>query len=115
MPAAPAEDRLVAARAEVKRASELLVDASPEAFAGCHGALERAVSELADFRSQCAAVPGSAGARSMALGLRTEVLRAARLIENLAAFYRGWERILGAMSAGYTASGDAAPVARRSR
>jgi hypothetical protein len=115
MPAAPGEERLVAAHAEVKRASELLVDASPEALEGCHGALDRAVSELAGFRSQCAAPGGNAGARSMVLGLRTEVLRAARLIENLAAFYRGWERILGTMSAGYTASGDAAPVARQGR
>ena len=115
MPAVPAEDRLVAARAEVRRASELLVDASPEALEACQGALDRAVSELAGFRSQCAAVPGNAGARSMALGLRTEVLRAARLLQNLAAFYHGWERILGAMSAGYTATGDPAAVARRGR
>jgi len=118
MPAAPAEEgleRLVAARAEVRRAVELLVDASPKAVEACHGALDRAVSELAGFRSQCAAARGNAGARSMAVGLRTEVLRAARLFESLAAFYRGWERILGAMSAGYTASGDAAPVARQGR
>jgi hypothetical protein len=115
MPAAPAEERLAAARAEVRRASELLVDASPEALQSCHGALDRAVSELAGFRSQCAAAPPDAGALSTALGLRSEILRAARLLENLAAFYRGWERILGTMSAGYTARGDAAPVARQGR
>jgi hypothetical protein len=81
----------------------------------CQGALERAVSELADFRSNGGVVPGNVSARSTALRLRTEVLRAARLLQSLAHFYHGWERILGTMSDGYTASGDAAPVTRRSR
>jgi plasmid stabilization system protein ParE len=115
MPAAPSAERLVAARSEVKRACEFLVDASPEAVERCQGALERAVSELAEFRSKGAAVPGNGGARSAAYGLRAEVRRAAGLLQSLADFYHGWERILGAMSAGYTATGDPAAVARRGR
>jgi hypothetical protein len=114
MPAAPSAERLVAARSEVKRACGFLVDASPEALERCQGALERAVSELAGFRSTCAAV-SNGGARSTADGLRAEVLRAAALLQSLADFYHGWERILGAMSAGYTATGDPAAVARRGR
>jgi len=42
--------------------------------------------------------------------LRAQVRRAGRLIESAALFYGGWNRILGAMSGGYTASGEPAPV-----
>jgi len=115
MTGAPPAERLVAARSEVKRACDLLVAASPEAWERCEGTLQRAVSELADFRSNYAVAPASVDARSTAYGLRAEVLRAARLLQSLADFYRGWERILGAMSAGYTATGDPAAVARRGR
>ncbi len=44
--------------------------------------------------------------------LRAELRHAGRLLESAADFYRGWERILGAMSGGYTADGEPAPVAR---
>jgi hypothetical protein len=115
MPAAHPSERLVAAHSEVRRACDLLVAPTPEALNGCRDALERAISELADFRWQCRELPAGSGARSMACGLRTEVLRAGRLLRSLASFYHGWERILGTMSGGYTASGDPAPVARNGR
>jgi hypothetical protein len=107
--------RLAAARAEVGRACDLLIAATPEALDHCRDKLERAVSELAGFRSQCRELPASPEDWSMACALRTEVLRASRLIQNLAGFYHGWERILGTMSGGYTANGDPAPVARIGR
>jgi len=112
--AAPAE-RLAAARAEVTRACELLVDASPDALERSRGALERAVSLLAVYVSQGPETAGKAGDRSAAHGLRAEVQRAARLLQCLADFHFGWERILGAMSAGYTATGDPAAVTRPGR
>ena len=115
MPAGPFAERLVAAKSEVTRACDLLIDPTPEALNNCQDALERAISQLADFRSQCRDRPAGSGARSVACTLRTEVRRAARLLQSLARFYSGWERILGAMSGGYTASGDPAPVARTGR
>jgi len=115
MSAATVAERLLAARSEVRRACDLLIAPTPEALNGCQDALERAISQLADLRPQCRDLPAGAGARSTACALRTEVQRAARLLQSLARFYNGWERILGTMSGGYTASGDPAPVARIGR
>jgi hypothetical protein len=115
MPPAYAAERLVAAHSEVKRACDLLIAASPEAWEGCHAALERAVFELGDFQVQARRIHPEAGVRSLACNLRAEVLRASQLLQALWNFYRGWERILGAMSAGYTAGGNPAPVARHGR
>jgi hypothetical protein len=115
VPAAPVAERLVAAQWEVKRACNLLIAPTPEALDNCQDALTRAVSALTEFRSQCLEVLADPGARPMVDALRAEILRAGRLLQNLAGFYRGWERILGTMSAGYTAGGDPAPVARIGR
>ena len=108
-------ERLAAAHSEVKRACNLLITPTPEALNNCQDALSRAVSALTAFRSPCVEAPAGPGVMSMACALRVEVLRARRLLENLASFYRGWERIFGTMSAGYTAGGDPAPVARKGR
>jgi hypothetical protein len=107
--------RLLAAQREVARACDLLIAPTPEALEGCRDALERAVSELAEFPSQCREFPSHSGARPIVCGLRAEVRRAARLFESLAGFYHGWERILGTMSGGYTAGGGPAPVTRIGR
>jgi hypothetical protein len=113
MPAAPGAERLVTARLEVRRACDLLISPSPAAFDGCQVALARAVSQLTEFRSQCGAA--AADVKPLAYALRAEIVRANRLLRSLASFYRGWERILGTMSGGYTAGGDPAPVTRMGR
>lgn len=115
MPSAPGGERLVAARSEVNRACDLLIAPTPEALSSCQDALTRAVSELTGFRSSGQEVPAGSDVKSMACDLRAEILRASRLLQSLAGFYRGWERILGAMSGGYTSGGDPAPVARIGR
>jgi hypothetical protein len=115
MPVESSAARLAAARLEVRRACELLVEASPEALERCQGALEHAVSELGEFQSKCSAVTEIATARSTAHGLRAEVRRAAGLLQSLADFHHGWARILGAMSLGYTSTGDPATVGRQGR
>jgi hypothetical protein len=115
MSTAASAERLVAARSEVKRACDLLIATTPEALNRCQEALAQAVYELREFRSQCGESPGDSTALSTAAALRGELRRANRLLQNLASFYRGWERILGTMSAGYTSGGDPAPVARTGR
>ena len=111
----PRAERLAAARAEVDRACNLLIASTPEALNDCQNALERAVAALEEFRSYCQEVPPDPGAKSLAQALRRDLARPRRLLENLAAFYRGWERILGTMSGGYTANGAPAAVARQGR
>ena len=114
MASAHAAERLVAARSEVKRACDLLIAPSPTALEGCQNALQRAVSELTEYRKH-REVPEVPTVRHLAYGLRSEVLRASHLLKSLAQFYSGWERILGAMTAGYTASGDPGTVTRVGR
>jgi hypothetical protein len=113
MDAAPGAQQLVIARSEVHRACDLLIASTPEALQDSQTALERAVAALQEFR-RGAAAPAS-GATSLARALRAEVFRAGRLLESLASFYQGWNRILGAMSGGYTASGAPAAVSRQGR
>ena len=115
MDAARGAERLATARSEVHRACELLIAPSPKALNNCQEALEHAVSALKEFRSFSQEAPPEPGARSLALILKTEVSRARRLMESLAAFYKGWERILGTMSGGYTSSGSPAAVTREGR
>ena len=111
MDAARGAERLATARSEVHRACELLIASSPEALNNCQEALERAVNALKESQE----VPPEPGARPLALTLKTEVLRARRLMEGLATFYKGWERILGTMSGGYTSNGAPATVTRQGR
>lgn len=45
--------------------------------------------------------------------LQAELRAVQKLIEHGAAFHRGWARLLGAAAAGYTSSGETAPLAAR--
>jgi hypothetical protein len=114
MPSALVAERLVAAQSEVKRACDLLIAPTPEALNRCQDALQSAVSEITQYRQQ-EPQHGSASATELALGLRAEIVRASRLLQNLARFYRGWEHLLGSMSGGYLVGGIPAPVTRAGR
>jgi hypothetical protein len=115
MPAADTADHLSAARSEVKRACHLFETPSPASLETSSSALERAVSGLTDFRRGIRPGMTNADIRAKVRQLRTELHHAGRLLESAADFYRGWERILGAMSGGYRAGGDPAPVPRTGR
>src|SRR5580658_6010832 len=109
MPSEPAAQRLVAAHSEIKRACDLLVAPTAHALNSCQDALQHALSELAEYRSQCGEARPDAGTAVVARGVRREVLRAGQLLQNLFTFYRGWERLLGSMSGGYLVGGNPAP------
>ena len=115
MSAVPLEGRLAAARSDVERACDLLIRSTPEALHGCQDALERAVRGLADVPAQAVKLAADPAIPLRAKGLRSEVLRARHLLERLAGFYQGWERILGTMSGGYSANGDPVPLTRLGR
>jgi hypothetical protein len=112
MPAADTAGHLSAARSEVKRACHLLEAPSPASLEASSSALERAVSGLNDCRRGIRPGVPDADVRAKIRQLRAELRHAGRLLESAADFYRGWERILGAMSGGYTAGGEPAPVSR---
>ena len=111
MPSAQVAERLGAARSDVKRACDLLIAPTPEALNRCQDALQRAVSELMAVRAE----GGAMIAPDLRADLRADVRRVRQLLQNLASFYRGWERILGTMSGGYTCGGSPAPVNRQGR
>lgn len=115
MDAARGAEQLARVRSEVHRACELLIASTPEAINNCQEALQRAVAILQGFRPDIGEYPQGFDAGAFGLALKSDVLRAARLLENLAGFYRGWERILGAMSGGYTSKGAPAAVDRQGR
>ena len=115
MAAAPGAERLATARSDVSRACDLLIAPTPQALDSCQDALRRAVAAMAEFRTQHRDVPIALDAAPIVRGLQAEIRRAKQLLQNLASFYHGWERILGTMSGGYTSSGDPAPVERRGR
>jgi len=115
MAAAPGAERLSMARSDVRRACDLLIAPTPQALTSCHEALRQAAIAVSEFRSHQTKPPFDPATLPTAQGLHADIRRARQLLQNLANFYRGWERILGAMSGGYTANGDPAPVTRQGR
>ena len=113
MVTASAAEPLMAARSDVKRACDLLVAPTPQALADCQQALEKATDTLRQWHARGEGADRTG--RHIACDLRAEVRRAGHLLEGLATFYTGWERILGALSGGYTASGNPAPLERDGR
>jgi hypothetical protein len=117
MPDADNGQTLAEVRAEVQRVCELLHSPTPAAVDRCSIALGSAISRLVEWRKRFHAGdrPSNRLALEEARRLRASVHRAARLLESAAAYHAGWRKALGALCAGYTASGvpaDAAPPGR---
>jgi hypothetical protein len=94
------------------RAALLSPALSPDELLACVPGLSDAAARLSSVEQLLRAEPATPidAARDLKL-LRSELKAAASLIEHGAEFHRGWARLLGAAAAGYTASGDAAPLA----
>jgi hypothetical protein len=85
---------------------------SPDELLACIPGLSDAAARLSSVEQLLRAEPATPidAARDLKL-LKGELKATASLIQHGAEFHRGWARLLGAASAGYTASGDAAPLA----
>ena len=92
------------ARRQVEALRLALLTPSPEEVWLCLPGLEEAVRCLTATEQES---PNTAELRALKSDLRIVT----RLIEHGAALHQGWARLLGAVTAGYTATGDAAPVA----
>ena len=87
---------------------------SPDQIIGCVPELTKAASGLTAIERRSPAHPAVSIRDLRELSsLKTELRAAAKLIEHGAAFHRGWARLLGAAVAGYTPSGEAAPLITR--
>ena len=84
-----------------------LLSPSPEEIERCLPALEEAVRCLAGAEQELEH-PGLGGELN---ALKNELRIVSRLIEHGAAFYQGWAKLLGAATAGYMPTGEAAPIA----
>jgi hypothetical protein len=94
------------------RAALLLPALSPDDLIACVPGLSMAAARLSTVEQELRdqpAIPIDV-ARNLK-SLKSELRAAAKLIEHGAEFHRGWARLLGSAAAGYTASGDAVPLA----
>jgi hypothetical protein len=122
------------ARASVAAVRAALKKPSPDQLMACLPALSEAAGRLSAIETELlrngrtakqdrpsdnepdsewvSTSPPDSGEITRALkSLKSELRAAVNLIEHGAAFYRGWARLLGAATAGYTPSGEAAPLA----
>lgn len=87
---------------------------APERIVGCVPALSEAAGRLNWIEGELRSSRENSPELSVALELLRQELRGvAKLIQHGAAFYRGWANVLGSAAAGYTPSGDAAPLNAR--
>jgi len=110
MLAATVLEQLAAARNELDRAGELLTKPSPEAVDRCSSILEATGRQLAEWQPRLADAAGDPEALAEAWRLRNSFRRAERLLQSAGEFHSNWLRVRGAMTGGYTASGDSAPI-----
>src|SRR5215472_5650206 len=107
-----AAERLAALLPDLRAACELLIRPSPAGLDQCAALLEHAVSEMRECQSVLAKARGEPGAIEAAGRVQTALRRATHLLQTANAHFTNWNRILGAMSGGYTALGEPAPFIR---
>ncbi len=110
MSTAAVTEQLAATRVQLDAACNLLLSPTAESVDRCSLLLESAGSQMASFREQMASAQGDAGAIEEAWKVRRSFLRAAKLLENAAKFHDDWASLRGAITGGYTSSGEPAPV-----
>ncbi len=94
---------------------QILLSPSPAALDRCAPLLETAVAEVSACLHELRRSKGTQDEVDEAQRLRLAVRHAKRLLEGAAEFHQNWIRRLGALSGGYTGSGEPAAVERGSR
>ena len=113
-------DDIGAARSHVAALGGALLSPAqaPAELIGCVPGLSQAAACLGAIEHHLKAQPAVSVVVSIVdvrelKSLKAELRAVATLIEHGAAFHRGWARLLGAAAAGYTSSGEAAPLTAR--
>ena len=115
MPSAPLVEQLMSARQQLDFACGLLVKPSPEALDCCCSVLEAAGRRLAECQPAFSEQAGNAAALEEAWRLRRSFVRTSRLLQGVGDFHRNWLQLRGAITGGYTETGESAPVIHPSR
>ena len=108
-------EQVVSARQQVDFAGGLLLKPSPEAVEQCSTILEEAARQMAQWQPELTLQRGDAAALAEAWHLRRSVQRTSRLLQGAAEFHGNWLRARGAMTGGYTGTGESAPLLHGSR
>lgn len=103
-------EQLASARFELDRAGELLTSPSPDVLDRCGSILEATGRQFTEWLPRLAEQAGNAEALAEAWHLRRSFQRTQRLLHAANDFHMNWSRVRGAMTGGYTAAGDAAPI-----
>jgi hypothetical protein len=106
------------AREELGRACHILAAPTPAALEGTEQALGKAAVLLACARDAAARegpAPRDGEVRRQAAAVREAVLMAGRMLEGARAYHSRWMEIAGSLTAGYTATGEAAAAPRPGR
>ena len=115
MGAAGLVEQLMSARQQLDFASNLLAKPSPDALESCASLLEAAGRQLAEWQPAFSRQAGDAIALEEAWRLRRSFVRAARLLQGVGEFHLNWLQLRGAITGGYTGTGESAPLLHASR
>src|ERR1017187_2862266 len=108
-------EQLMSARQQLDVASNLLTKPSPEALESCSSVLEAAGRQLAECQPTFSQQAGDAATLEEAWRLRRSFLRTARLLRGVGDFHRNWLQLRGAITGGYTETGESAPLLHANR
>ncbi|MEO8592501.1 MAG: hypothetical protein ABI759_04195 [Candidatus Solibacter sp.] len=108
-------EQLASTRQQLDFAGSLLLKPSPEALDECSTILEATGRQLAQWQPEFAREAGNAAAMEEAWRLRRSFQRTSRLLQGAADFHFNWLRARGAITGGYTGTGDSAPLQHGSR
>jgi hypothetical protein len=108
-------EQLMSARKQLDFACELLTKPSPEALDSCCSVLEAAGHQLAEWQPAFSQQSGDPVALEEAWRLRHSFVRTAKLLQGAGDFHRNWLQLRGAMTGGYTGTGESAPLMHGSR
>ena len=103
-------EQLTSARQQLDFASNLLAKPSPDALESCASLLEAAGRQLAEWQPAFSRQAGDAIALEEAWRLRRSFVRTARLLQGAGDFHRNWLQLRGALTGGYTGTGESAPI-----
>ncbi|HXK07726.1 MAG TPA: hypothetical protein VMS37_35360 [Verrucomicrobiae bacterium] len=115
MAAAGSTEDFASVRAQLECACRHLTLASPVALDQASEALNSAARQLAELQSRLPEQAGNPAALEEAWRVRRAFLRTRTLLYSAAAFHGNWTRVRGAMSGGYTRTGEPGPVLHASR
>jgi len=108
-------EELTCARQQLDTASALLLRPSPEALDRSSALLEATGCRLRELQPLLSQQTGNAVVLEEARRLRRSFQRTARLLGSAADFHCRWLQVRGALSGGYTKSGESAPLVHRNR